>query len=90
MNNFFKILSSLYSWKSILAVLLIFLISRISALQITPDYLNLGKIESPQSYILRLLSIVIGFSSFILTILLLIYNSFSKKIKRNLIVRLLS
>lgn len=66
-----------------MAVLLLFLISRISVLQITPDYLNLGKIESPQSYILRLLSIVIGFSSFILTILLLIYNSFSKKIKRN-------
>jgi len=83
MKNFFKIITSLYGGKLILFFLIIFLIIRIPALQVIPDFLQLGEIESPQSYILRLLSIVIGFSGFILTILLLVYNSFSKKIKRN-------
>ena len=66
-----------------LVFLATFLVIRIPSLQIIPDFLKLGKIEFPQSYILRLLSIVIGFSSFILTILILVYNTFSKKIKRN-------
>ena len=83
MKNFFKIISNLYSGKLILVFLAIFLIIRIPLIQVIPDFLKLGEIESPQSYILRLLSIVIGFSSFILTILLLAYNTFSKKIKRN-------
>ena len=80
-KNFFKIISNLYSGKLILVFLAIFLIIRIQFIQVIPDFLKLGEIESPQSYILRLLSIVIGFSSFILTILLLAYNTFSKKIR---------
>lgn len=83
MKNFFKIIQSLYSYKLALVFMVLFFIIRIPALQIIPDYLNLSRIDSPESYILRLLSIVIGFSSFILTLILILYNFFSKKIKRN-------
>ena len=83
LKDFINIISKLYSWQLILIFLAIFLIIRIPILQVFPDFLQLGEIESPQSYVLMLLSIVIGFSSFILTILLIAYNTFSKKIKRN-------
>lgn len=63
--------------------MLLFIFVQIPFLQIIPDYFHLQKIESAESYILRLFSIIIGFSSFILTILLVVYNAFSKKIRRN-------
>jgi len=83
MINLFRIITKLYSIKMIVATFAIFILIRIPNLHIIPDYLNLGEIENPDSYILTLLSIVIGFSSFILTILIIVYNSFSKKIRRN-------
>jgi hypothetical protein len=83
MKDFLQTISRLYNGKIIIAFILVFFIIQIPLFQIIPDFFNLYKIESAESYILKLLSIVIGFSSFILTILLVIYNSFSKKIRRN-------
>ena len=83
MKDFLQTISRLYNGKIIIAFILVFFIIQIPFFQTIPDFFNLYKIESAESYILKLLSIVIGFSSFILTILLVIYNSFSKKIRRN-------
>lgn len=82
MKDFFQTINKLYNPKLIIVYIIVFIIIRIPAFQIIPDYLNLQAIESAQDYILRLLSIVIGFSSFILTLLLVVYNNLSKKIRR--------
>lgn len=83
MKEFFQTLYRLYNLRIILFFIVLFLAIQIPSFQVFPDIFNLNAERSPDSYILRLLSIVIGFSSIILTILLVIYNSYSKKIRRN-------
>lgn len=83
MREILQTIYKLYDGKIVLFFLILFGIIQVSFFQRIPDYFNLQKIESAESFILRLLSIVIGFSSFILTILLVVYNSLTKKIRRN-------
>lgn len=83
MREILQTIYKLYDGKIVLFFLILFGIIQVSFFQRVPDYFNLQKIESAESFILRLLSIVIGFSSFILTILLVVYNSLTKKIRRN-------
>ena len=81
MKDFFKTIHRLYNYKIILSFLIVFVVIQIPYIQIIPVSFQL--VETPQSYLLRLLAIVIGFSSFILTTLLVIYNIFSKRLRRN-------
>lgn len=83
MKQIFQTIIRLYNFKIVFLFVVVFFIIQIPFLQIIPDFFQLTKIEAPQLYLLRLLSIVIGFSSFILTTFLVIYNVFSKRLKRN-------
>lgn len=83
MKDFLQTIYRLFDRRLIIFFSALFLFIHIPEIQIIPDYFKFQKIESAESYILRLLSIVIGFSSFILTILLVVYNTLSKKIRRN-------
>lgn len=73
----------LYNYKIVLVYVISFIFTQFSPIQVIPDFFSLAKIETPQSYLLRLLSIVVGFSSFILTTVLVVFNLLSKKLKRN-------
>ena len=73
----------LYNYKIISLFIFIFFFIQIPFIQKIPDFFQLYKIELPQSYLLRLLTIVIGFSSFILTTFIVIYNVFLKRVRRN-------
>jgi hypothetical protein len=83
MKQIFQTINRLYNFKIVFLFIGLFLIIQIPFLQRIPDFFQLTKIEAPQLYLLRLLTIVIGFSSFILTTFLVIYNVFSKRLKRN-------
>lgn len=81
-KDLFETIKRLYSLKIIIAYILLFIIIQIPLFQIVPDFLKLDTIESPESYLRSLLTIVIGFSGIILTIFLVVYNSISKKLRR--------
>ena len=83
LKKLFETFFKLYNIKIIIIFIVIFVLSHIPLFQIIPDFFNLNLIESKESYYLTLLSIIIGFSSVILTIILVVYGAFSKKIKRN-------
>ncbi|MGK4880693.1 hypothetical protein [Elizabethkingia anophelis] len=83
MKQLLRTLAKLYNFKIILLFITVFILVQLPLLQKVPDFLQLASIETPQSYLFRLLSISIGFSSFILTTFLVIYNVFSKRLKRN-------
>jgi hypothetical protein len=83
MKQIIKTIYRLYNLKIIIVFITLFFVIHIPFLQRIPDPFQLIKIETPQSFLLRLLSIVIGFSSFILTTFLVIYNLFSKRLRRN-------
>lgn len=83
LKKLFKTFFKLYNIKIITIFIVIFVLSHVPLLQKIPDFFKLNLIESKESYYLTLLSIIIGFSSVILTIILVVYGAFSKKIKRN-------
>lgn len=67
MKEFFEIIYKLYNWKIVLLFVILFLLLQLPFLHIIPDFFRLQEIETAQSFLLRLLTIKIGFSSFILT-----------------------
>jgi len=73
----------LFDYKILGGFLIIFLIISIFDIGIIPDLLNLELIDEPESYLFILWSSIIGSSSIILTILLVVYSSTLKTIKRN-------
>ncbi len=83
MKGFLKTILKLYDYRIVLGFLLIFIICNIRYFHIIPDFFGFGEIKSPESILITLWSAIIGSSSIILTILLVVYSSFSKKIKRN-------
>jgi len=82
-NKNLILISKIYNIKIILFFILIFILTFIEPIQVFPDYFNLSKITDPFSYIFRLISIVVGSSSIILTILIVLYSSLSKTFKRS-------
>ncbi len=63
--------------------MVIFLLISIFDISVIPDYFNLQSVKNPDSYLFVLWSSIIGSSSIILTILLVVYSSTLKSIKRN-------
>jgi hypothetical protein len=82
LKELLKIIPKIYNYKVILTLILVFIICAIP-IGFLPDIFELGAIEDIKSIILQLFSLVIGFSGIIITILLLIYNFYSKSIRRN-------
>lgn len=76
-------IQKLFNYKILSGFLFIFLLISIFDIGIIPDYLNLESVKNPDSYLFALWSSIIGSSSIILTILLVVYNSTLKSIKRN-------
>lgn len=87
MKQLIQVVVRLYDLKIIVAFLVTFLVlvvaSSIEPLQVLPDIFDFNEIESPESVLLTLWSVLVASSSIILTILLVVYGSFSKKIRRN-------
>ena len=83
MKELFITIQKLFDYKILLGFMLIFLLISIFDISIIPDYLNLESVKNPDSYLFVLWSSIIGSSSIILTILLVVYSSTLKSIKRN-------
>lgn len=83
MKQLFITILRLYDYRIVTGFLAIFLICNIRYFQFIPDICDLERIESPESVLITFWSVIVGSSSIILTILLVVYGSFSKKIKRN-------
>ncbi len=83
MKIFLKTILRLYDIKIIIGFLTLFLICIIKYFQFIPDFFEFKKINNPESFLITLWTVIVGSSSVILTILLVVYSSFSKKIKRN-------
>lgn len=76
-------IQKLFDYKILSGFLFIFLLISIFDIGVIPDYLNLKSVENPDNYLFALWSSIIGSSSIILTILLVVYSSTLKSIKRN-------
>lgn len=83
MKDFFNVVCKLYNYKIIGLFIILFLGTVLINIHIFPDWFGFRYIEEPSNLIITLLSIVIGTSSIILTILLVVYESLSKPFRRN-------
>lgn len=83
MKDFFKVVCKLYNYKMLGLFIILFLVTYLFKVNIFPDWFEFRYIEEPSNLIITLLSIVIGTSSIILTILLVVYESLSKPFRRN-------
>ena len=83
MKQIIKTILRLYDFKIILGFLGLFLICINKSIQFIPDVLGFTNIKSPESFLITLWTVTVGSSSVILSILLVVYSSFAKKIKRN-------
>lgn len=83
MRQIIKTIFKLYDPKIIIGFLVLFIICNIRIFHIVPDYCGFSQITSPESFLTTLWTAVVGSSSVILTILLVVYSSYSKKLKRN-------
>ncbi|TFD99081.1 hypothetical protein E2605_03090 [Dysgonomonas capnocytophagoides] len=83
MRDFFYVVHKLYNYKIIGLFIFLFLSTVLIKVNIFPDWFGFRYIEEPSNLIITLLSIVIGTSSIILTILLVVYESLSKPFRRN-------
>lgn len=76
-------IQKLFDYKILAGFLVIFLLISIFDISVIPDFFNLQSVKNPDSYLFALWSSIIGSSSIILTILLVVYSSTLKSIKRN-------
>uniref|UniRef100_UPI003217CE74 hypothetical protein n=1 Tax=uncultured Draconibacterium sp. TaxID=1573823 RepID=UPI003217CE74 len=76
-------IKKLFDYKILAGFFVMFLLISIFDVGIVPDFLNLESVKNPDSYLFALWSSIIGSSSIILTILLVVYSSTLKSIKRN-------
>lgn len=83
MKDFFKVVCRLYNYKILTLFIASFLGVYLFKVNVFPDWFGFRYIEEPSNLIITLLSIVIGTSSIILTILLVVYESLSKPFRRN-------
>lgn len=83
MKKLIVTIQKLFDYKILAEFLVIFLLISIFDISIIPDYFNLESVKNPYSYLFTLWSTIIGSSSIILTILIVVYNSTLKTIKRN-------
>jgi hypothetical protein len=83
MKQIVKTIFKLYDPKIIIGFLVLFAVCNIRIFQLFPDFCGFSQITSPQSFLTTLWTVVVGSSSIILTILLVVYSSYSKKLKRN-------
>lgn len=83
MKDFCNVVCKLYNYKIIGLFVILFLVSFFLEINIFPDWFGFRYIDEPSNLVITLLSIVIGTSSIILTILLVVYESLSKPFRRN-------
>lgn len=83
MSQLINTISRLYDFRILAAYLFLFFICCLKNFQFIPDVFDMSNIASPETLLLTMWSVTVGSSSLILTILLVVYSSISKKIKRN-------
>jgi hypothetical protein len=82
MRELFGIFRRLYDTRILAAFAMVFGLVAVD-IKVIPDFFNLSVIESHNDVLVNLWRVVIGSSSFILTILIVVYNSHLKVVRRN-------